>query len=261
MSSDKIEGIAPTRMQLLELKKRVSLATHGHDLLKEKMDALIIEFYNVIDEVKESQSESEGVLIKAHAQLGLASLKLGMAKLREIGLAAPETLSLLASTRSIMGVKIPQLSLSRKQLAIPFYNAEGTSIALDDSVFAFREYLFSVVNLAEKIATLQKLAYEISSTKRRVNALNHIIIPRLQNTTRFIDLALEEEDREQFSRMKFIKNKLNEETDLFELDTEAVAQMTGEIQETVDIKQPTTSKEKVKKNVIKKATKASRPKK
>ncbi|MHA2170386.1 MAG: V-type ATP synthase subunit D [Candidatus Kariarchaeaceae archaeon] len=208
MSSEIIEGIAPTRMQLLELKKKAVLATHGHDLLKEKMDALIIEFYNVLDEVKEAQSESEGVLETAHGQLQLASLKMGMFKLREIGFSAPQTLSLLATTRSIMGVKTPKLALKRKELTKPFYGAEFTSIALDDSVIAFRDYLYSVVSLAEKIATLQKLAYEISSTKRRVNALNHIIIPRLTNTAVFIDLALEEEDRETFSRMKFIKQKM-----------------------------------------------------
>lgn len=213
MSSEKIEGIAPTRMQLLELKNKAALATHGHDLLKEKMDALIIEFYNVLEEVKSSQSESEGVLVRAHSQLQRASLKLGMSKLKEIGFSAPETLSLVASTRSIMGVKTPKLSLKRKEINVPFYGAENTSIVLDDSIIAFRDYLYSVVNLAEKIATLQKLAYEISSTKRRVNALNHIIIPRLRNTAVFIDLSLEEEDREQFSRMKFIKAKLEDEGD------------------------------------------------
>ncbi len=213
MSSEKIEGIAPTRMQLLELKNKAALATHGHDLLKEKMDALIIEFYNVLEEVKSSQSESEGVLVRAHSQLQRASLKLGMSKLKEIGFSAPETLSLIAKTRSIMGVKTPKLSLKRKEINVPFYGAENTSIVLDDSIIAFRDYLYSVVNLAEKIATLQKLAYEISGTKRRVNALNHIIIPRLVNTAVFIDLSLEEEDREQFSRMKFIKAKLEDEGD------------------------------------------------
>lgn len=195
---------------LLELKNKASLATHGHDLLKEKMDALIIEFYNVLEEVKEGQSESEQALEKAHAQLQLASLKMGTSKLREIGISAPSIISLAATTRSIMGVKTPKLSLKKKELNVPFYGAEFTSISLDDSITAFRTYLYSVVSLAEKIATLQKLAYEISSTKRRVNALNHIIIPRLTNTARFIDLALEEEDREQFSRMKFIKKKLED---------------------------------------------------
>lgn len=213
MSSDKIEGIAPTRMQLLELKNKVSLASHGHDLLKEKMDALIIEFYNVLEEVKASRSESEEVLDRAHSQLQLASLKLGLSHLRELGLSAPTTLSLNASTKSIMGVKTPKLSLERKKVSYPFYPAENTSVALDDTITAFRDYLYSVVNLAEKIATLQKLAYEISSTKRRVNALNHIIIPRLVKTAKFIDLALEEEDREQFSRMKFIKKKLEANED------------------------------------------------
>jgi V/A-type H+-transporting ATPase subunit D len=108
--------------------------------------------------------------------------------------------------------------LRKKEIEVPFYGAEFTSIALDDSVEAFREYLYSVVNLAEKIATLQKLAYEISNTNRRVNALNHIVIPRLKNTAQFIDLALEEEDREQFSRMKFIKKKLMDEDSEVEVE-------------------------------------------
>lgn len=213
MSGDIIENIAPTRMQLLELRKKKALATHGHDLLKEKMDALIIEFYNVLEEVKEAQSESEGVLEEAHSQLELSSLKMGMSKLKEIGFSAPQVISLVASTRSIMGVKTPKLALKRKELSKPFYGAEFTSITLDTSIVVFRDYLYSVVNLAEKIATLQKLAYEISSTKRRVNALNHIIIPRLTNTARFIDLALEEEERDTFSKMKFIKQKLIEKVE------------------------------------------------
>lgn len=206
---DKIEGIAPTRMKLLELRNRKKLAENGHDLLKEKRDALIIEFYNVLDEVKEAQSGAEELLKVAHGQMEIASLKMGMAKLREIGFSAPQTLKLEAATRNIMGVKTPKLHLKLTEVKKPFYSAEFTSISLDDSIKAFRDYLYSVVNLAEKIATLQKLAYEISNTNRRVNALNHIVIPRLGNTARFIDLALEEEDREQFSRMKFIKAKLD----------------------------------------------------
>ena len=90
-----------------------------------------------------------------------------------------------------------------------FFAKDEDWITLDNAISAFREYIYSVTNLAEKIATLQKLSYEISSTKRRVNALNYIIIPRLSNTARFIDLSLEEEERENFSRMKVIKSKLN----------------------------------------------------
>ncbi|MCY3412991.1 MAG: V-type ATP synthase subunit D [Candidatus Heimdallarchaeota archaeon] len=210
MSSDKIDNISPTRMALLELRNKIKLATHGHDLLKEKNDALIMEFYEVLEEIKEARTSSEEALDIAHSQLKLASIKMGVLKLKEIGFSAPEILTLKTSTRSIMGVKTPKLSLVKREVSKPFYGSEFTSIALDHAINAFRDYTYAVVNLAEKVATLQKLAYEISSTKRRVNALNHIIIPRLSNTAVFIDLALEEEDREQFSRMKFIKKKLTE---------------------------------------------------
>lgn len=214
MSSTEILNVSTTRMVLLELKTKIKLATHGHDLLKEKVDALIIEFYNVLDEIKAAQSESEEALDVAHEQLKLASLKMGISKLKEIGYSAPHTLTLNASTRSIMGVKTPKLALERRILKMPFYGSEFTSITLDNAISAFREYIYSVTNLAEKIATVQKLSYEISSTKRRVNALNYIIIPRLSNTARFIDLALEEEEREIFSRMKVIKSKLSQKKEI-----------------------------------------------
>lgn len=209
MSSEIIDNISPTRMVLLELRNKIKLATHGHDLLKEKNDALIMEFYEVLEEIKAVRSTSEEALTMAHSQLRMASLKIGLLKLKEIGYSAPEILSLHTSTRSIMGVKTPKLALVKRDVKKPFYGSEFTSITLDQAIVAFRDYTYSVISLAEKIATLQKLAYEIASTKRRVNALHHIIIPRLVNTARFIDLALEEEDREQFSRMKFIKARLS----------------------------------------------------
>ncbi len=208
MSAEKLDNVATTRMALLETKAKIKLASHGHDLLKEKVDALINEFNNSLKEVKEAKSESEEALTFAHNQLKLAGLKLGAFRLREIGHAAPQTLELHASTRNIMGVKTPKLSIIQREISVPFYGSEFTSITLDASIIAFRKYIYSVINLAEKIATLQKLAYEIFSTKRRVNALNHIILPRLHNTAAYIELMLEEQEREEFSRMKFIKGRL-----------------------------------------------------
>lgn len=206
--NDKLEGVAATRMKLLELRGKSKLAQHGHDLLKEKMDALIIEFYDVLNEVKEAQSQTSDVIEKAHKSLRMASLSMGTHKLRNLGLNAPATLSLRTSTRNIMGVKAPRLELEERVVDKPFYDAETTTVAFDVAITNFRKSMSAVVNLAEKIATMQKLAYEINTTKRRVNALNHIIIPRLNNTATFIELTLEEDDRETFSRLKFIKNKI-----------------------------------------------------
>jgi len=209
MSSKEImEGVAPTRMNLLDLRSRKNLAENGYNLLKEKRDALIIELYNLVDEIRGAQSSADELLEKAHSQLEVASLKMGTAKLREIGWSAPETLRLRTSTNNIMGVKVPKLALEQSKVEKPFYAAEKTSIALDDTILAFREYLYSVINLAEKIAALQKLAYEIASVNRRVNALEQIVIPRFQNTITYIGEKLEEDERESFSRLKMVKAKL-----------------------------------------------------
>ncbi len=206
--ADKIEGVAATRMKLLELRGKAKLAEHGHDLLKEKMDALIIEFYQILSEVKSAQSETAGVLDEAHKKLKLASIQLGRSVLRNLGKLAPETISLETTTRNIMGVKVPKIKVVERKLELPFYDAETTTLEFDIAVNSFRDSISSVVKLAEKVATLQKLAYDINSTKRRVNALHHIIIPRLKNTAKFIEITLEEDDRETFSRLKFIKKKI-----------------------------------------------------
>ncbi|MHA2504551.1 MAG: V-type ATP synthase subunit D [Candidatus Kariarchaeaceae archaeon] len=209
MSSKEImEGVAPTRMNLLDLRSRKGLAENGHNLLKEKRDALIIELYNLVDEIRGAQSSADELLEKAHGQLEVATLKMGMARLREIGWSAPETLSLRTSTNNIMGVRVPKLALNERSVDKPFYAAEHTSIALDDTIIAFRAYLNSAINLAEKIAALQKLAYEIASVNRRVNALEQIVIPRFQNTIDFIAIKLEEDERESFTRMKMVKAKM-----------------------------------------------------
>lgn len=204
----KLDGVATTRMNLLELRSKEKLAQHGHDLLKEKMDALIIEFYAVLDEVKTAQGATADAIAIAHNSLRYAGLRLGVETLNNLGLNAPSVLSLHTTTHNIMGVKVPRLNLKERIVEYPFYDAETTNVAFDVAVTNFRKSMNTVVALAEKLATLQKLAYEINGTKRRVNALNHIIIPRLNNTATFIALALEEEEREVFSRLKFIKNKI-----------------------------------------------------
>ena len=162
MSSKETLTVAPTRMNLLDLRNRKKLAENGYNLLKEKRDALIIELYNLVDQIKGARSSADELLNKAHKQLEVASLKTGSRYLRELGWSAPETLKLKTSTNNIMGVRVPKLDLEQSSAKKPFYAAENTSIALDDTIVAFREYLNSAINVAEKIAALQKLAYEIA---------------------------------------------------------------------------------------------------
>ncbi len=205
------EAVNATRMELLNTRRKVKLAQHGHSLLKEKMDALIIEFYQAIDEAKRSRQEAYAILEEAYRELAEAKLAVGARRMREIALAAPEAVSLHPSVYNIMGVKVPILHLEVHEENNIFYGFETTSPALDGAVAKFRKAIESVITMAERFATLQKLAYEINRTKRRVNALSHIVIPRLESTAQFIELTLQEQERENFTKLKHIKGKLEKE--------------------------------------------------
>ena len=112
-------------------------------------------------------------------------------------------------TKNIMGVKVPLLNVKEiESKSAAYYGLLTTSVKLDEAVNSFRESLTHIITLAEKMATLKKLAAEISTTKRRVNALNYIVSPRLKFTASFIELSLEEQERETFTRLKHIKQKL-----------------------------------------------------
>lgn len=209
--SELMAGVNPTRMQLLALKDRQNLAVKGHGLLSEKMDALILEFFAILEDVKTVRTELSEMLSRAFKFLMDTKLILGAFKLKEIGMAAPSLFKLEAETRNLMGVRVPVLHLEKKldeSEKTPFYGFVDTPTVLDESVNLFQQILEKIIKFAEIKATLERLADEIISTKRRVNALNYVIIPRLEATTNFIDQYLEERERESFVRMRHIKRLL-----------------------------------------------------
>lgn len=202
-----LEGVNPTRMELLKLKTKVKLAKKGHKLLKEKRDALIVEFFNILEEARGIRKKAEKALEEAFRALTLAQATLGAVKVAEVSLGVKEMAEINSVTRSIMGVKVPVLEMEtkRRSLTERGYALSDTSYLLDRAAEKFEEALSIVVELAEIESSIKLLSKEIESTKRRVNALENIVIPRLEATVKYIRMRLDEMERENFFKLKRIK--------------------------------------------------------
>jgi V/A-type H+-transporting ATPase subunit D len=203
-----IEGVSPTRMELLRLSRRVQLAEKGHDLLREKRDALIAELFDIVSEVRDARKKMEDKLKDAFDYLILAQAFLGVEQVRQLSLMTAREIPLDFSARSIMGVSVPMIEvpgeLTRK-VTERGYGLVKSSAAVDMSAKFFEESLQRIINLAEVEEAVRNLADEVEKTKRRVNALEYIMIPKLRATRKYIQMRLEEMERENFTRLKRIK--------------------------------------------------------
>jgi V/A-type H+-transporting ATPase subunit D len=197
-------------MELLILKRRKNLAEKGHDLLKEKRDALIMEFFDILEDIRKLRGDVNSALKEAYDALAVAKMIMGPLKVEEVATSVPPILELDVSTRNVMGVRVPLFRVEEKSESalISSYGFMDTSAKLDEAVEKFRGALKAIIRLAETEAAVKRLAEEIEKTKRRVNALKYIIIPRITNTIQFIELHLEEREREDLFRMKRIKSIL-----------------------------------------------------
>lgn len=207
MAAGKIETITPTRMELLRLRKRVALAQRGHDLLKEKMDALVIEFFEILKRIRGAREKALQQLSIAHRSLSVCSAVMGTIETFQASKEVKKELQVEISTRNIMGVVVPGLEaekIERNALARG-YSLHMTSSTIDDASKEFEKALGLLIGLAELEESARALARELERTKRRVNALEYIIIPRLEGTIKFISMKFDERERENFSRLKRIK--------------------------------------------------------
>ncbi len=203
-----IEGVSPTRMELLWLRRREKLAEKGHDLLREKRDALIAEFLDVVSEVRGARKEAEDKLKESFDYLIIAQAGLGVEEVRQLSLMTPQEITLDFSSRSIMGVSVPILELQKeltRNVTDRGYGFMDSSAAVDKCARSFEEALEKLIKLAELEEAVRNLAGEVEKTKRRVNALEYVMIPRLKATRKYIQMRLEEMERENFTRLKKIK--------------------------------------------------------
>jgi V/A-type H+-transporting ATPase subunit D len=202
-----IEGISPTRMELLKLGRRIKLAEKGHKLLKEKRDALVSEFLDVVQRVHESRDSTNEKLAEAFKNLLMAQAVLGSDAVWQISQVTGQEIKIDVDTMNIMGVKVPMIAIEdvKRSMIDRGYGFADTSSKVDDAARNFEEAIGEVIKLAEVQQSVESLASEVIKTKRRVNALEYIVIPRLKATAIHIRMRLAEMERENFTRLKKIK--------------------------------------------------------
>ena len=205
-----LQNVKPTRMELLKLRKRVKLADKGHRLLKEKRDALISEFMVVIKEYKDARKKVEENLKGAFYNLLIAEVLLGSRDLEQISRITLRDIDVDFMTKNIMGVSVPIMKVDNviRRVNERGYGFLGTNAKLDDAAKDFEESILFIVKLAEVEESVRRIAEEVEKTKRRVNALEYIVIPRLKATIKHIEMRMEEIERESFLRLKKIKASL-----------------------------------------------------
>ncbi len=197
------QQVFPTKGNLIAAKKSLELATTGFDLMDRKRNILIRETMAMLDDAKEIQKKINSTYFEAYQALQLANMTLGI--IDELSQTVPIDNGINLDYRSVMGVDIPLVNIDYKKPQLN-YGYARTNENLDRAFQKFDEVKVLTVKLSEIENSIYRLAHGIKKTQKRANALKNIIIPRFESTIRFITESLEEKDREEFSRMKVIKN-------------------------------------------------------
>jgi V/A-type H+-transporting ATPase subunit D len=205
-----VEPVHPTRMELMKKKAQIKLAEQGKDLLKEKMDALIQEFFLIMGSVTRSRSELEQLSGAAKRSLVAAQSVDDSVTLRSASFATRRVITLDMKGKNIMGVPVPIIekrSVSRS-VCDRGYSIIGVSGRIDEVAESYEGELDLIIRLAETETALRRLGGEIQMTRRRVNALEQVLIPELKQQAKFIKLTIEEREREDLFRLKKVKKLL-----------------------------------------------------
>jgi V/A-type H+-transporting ATPase subunit D len=202
-----LRDIKPTRSELINLKRRIALSERGYKILKMKRDGLIIEFFKVLEEAKDSQSELSEKYQYATQMMAFANTVEGTIGVKSAAFSVQEVPDITLQSKNIMGVVVPEIESSKvkKSLIDRGYGLLGTTSAIDEAASAYEELVEAIIESAEIETTMKKLLDEIESTKRRVNALEFKVIPELTEARDFIKMRLDEMEREELFRLKKIK--------------------------------------------------------
>jgi len=200
------EGPKPTRMELLALRKRLALAKRGYELLEEKRDALISRFFELIKLRNNLRKDVEESLKQIYEKYKEAKAILGK-DIDSVIAAIPPIKNIKISQQYIMGVSVPRIERVEWE---PKYTLYASTAAFDEMLTLMKNTTENLTKLIEVEHALLELSDEIMKTRRRVNALKYIMIPKLQQSIKWISLVLEERAREEFYRKKLIKRKKEE---------------------------------------------------
>ena len=194
--------IFPTKSNLMATQKSLDLAQLGYELMDRKKNILVREMMQMVDEAKTVRGEINDCYKEAYSYLRLANITLGQCS--DFAKAVPIDDTLSIDFKSVMGVEIPIITAEKSQIA-PYFGLTATNGYLDKAYLAFNLAKSKTVRLAEIESGVMRLADAVKKTRKRANALNNIMIPKFQNTIKFISESLAEKEREDFTRLKVIK--------------------------------------------------------
>ena len=204
------ENVSPTRINLIQTKKTLRLAISGRDVLERKRDILLRELRNSIYEAEKIREELLEALAKAYQGLKEENMAKGSETIANVAMGSSLEADFILDFKSIMGVVVPIVEFQSELDVKPDYGFANTSAELDKAFKQFYSVLKLIADLARAEGTTFQIAYDVRRTQRRVNALNHVVIPMYRNITKRIELVLEEKEREEFVRTKLIKRMIKE---------------------------------------------------
>ncbi|MBT4962415.1 MAG: V-type ATP synthase subunit D [Euryarchaeota archaeon] len=201
--------IKPTRSELINLKRRIKQTSSGYNLLKMKRDGLFHEFRTLLSEMIAAREDLVGTYRESLETIALASSIEGGTAVKSAAVAALTHPEVVVSRRNIMGVVVPKVEGTNLVSTVESRQTGliGGSPYIDEAADSYSTLIQAIVKAAEMEATLKRLLAEIEATKRRVNALEFVVIPEMKEAQAFIQLRLEEMEREETFRLKRFKNK------------------------------------------------------
>ncbi len=214
-----ILNVNPTRMELTNLKKKLKTATRGHKLLKDKRDELMRQFIELVRENKELRRKVEKGIADANAHMAVARSVMSDEALNVALMLPMQEMSLEIAEKNVMSVMIPVYETKFKTADandIYSYGYAFTSSDLDDAVKSLSDIMPLMLRLAEVEKSCQLMAAEIEKTRRRVNALEHVLIPQYEETIKYIRMKLDENDRSTTTRLMKVKDMMLKEAHNYE---------------------------------------------
>lgn len=205
-------NVNPTRMEMSRLKKQLKTATRGHKLLKDKLDELMKQFLDIVRENKRLREEAEKALDEAYKSFIVARAVMSEEYLGEALMMPKQSVAVDVAEKNVMSVNVPVFTFntSGNKGDIYPYGLLFTSGELDSAMEAFNNAMEPLLQLAQSEKSAQLMAQEIEKTRRRVNALENILIPNYAETIRFISQKLEENDRANITRLMKVKDMIAE---------------------------------------------------
>ncbi|MCX5813380.1 MAG: V-type ATP synthase subunit D [Proteobacteria bacterium] len=202
-------NIAPTKSNLLVLKKQLAFAEEGYDLLEQKRQILIFELMSRLSRARDAEQAVDKALSRAFEALRYAQLDRGSEALDSAALAVKMDHQVDISDQHLMGMKIPHVTVQTEPVSVQF-GISGTSVNADIAMSRFVEVLPLLAELAELENAVMRLARELRKTQRRCNALSKIFMPDYRETINYITGSLEERERESFVILKMIRDRLGQ---------------------------------------------------